>query len=132
MSNNKPNYVKLFNNALVSVCDIIRKSFPASLIGNNYTAIHNSLHNSENNSYLLEFGSHILLNKEFKQQILDGNDSFFTDYSNELYAEKSKLSVNNILRFKDIWTKLKVSDQIKIKKYLKLLIALSSGYLDSK
>lgn len=120
-----------FNNILVELCKLIKNIDPNSLIGDNYVAICGCLRNSANESYLLEFASRILTNKEFKKQILDGNDSFFTNYSNESYAKQSGLPIDSILIFKNIWKKCNLQAKNKVKNYMRLMVNYSDNYLNS-
>lgn len=122
--------VQQFNNTLVELCKLIKSVDPNSLIGNNYNAIHKCLYNSSKDEYLLEFGSKILTNKVYVDQIKKGNDKFFTEHNDESYSKESGLPINNILSFKNMWKKLNMTSKDQIKMYAKLLVSLASKHLD--
>ncbi len=122
--------VASFNNILLKLCKIVKKEYPNSLVGSNYSAIESKLLNSENDNILLTFANNVLVNDTYVEQIEKGNDKFFTDNAAKIFGDETILPMKNILDFTEMWRDLKTSEKNKIKSYLKLLLKLASKYIN--
>ncbi len=121
--------VSSFNNTLLKLCKLVKNEYPNSIVGSNYFAIESTLSNSNSDNYLMLFAGKILVNKTYIEQIKKGNDNFFMQ-NTSLFSGDSGLSIDNILNFKQMWIDLKDAEKNKIKQYLKILLKLSSKYMD--
>ncbi len=77
------------------------------------------------NSFIDNFVAHVL---QYKTQIMEGNDDFFLGKKYEEYASHDASYMNEIFKFKDIWTKISKNNKEIIIQYMQILCQLAEDY----
>lgn len=77
------------------------------------------------NSFIDNFVAHVL---QYKPQIMEGNDDFFLGKTYEEFNSHDSSYMNEIFKFKDIWTRISKNNKEIIIQYMQILCQLAEDY----
>jgi len=117
--------IMMFNSVLKDMSEILLTQFPDELLLKTYYEVLKEIFTMKPQEPISKFVFNIYKNKEYRKNIMTGNDEFFQDVKNLKDNDKIKL----FFQFRTYWKKLSKSKQVYIKNALKTMIEISELYI---
>jgi len=118
------NLQSLFNKVMLDLIEFISKYYPKSRIGK-YKIFISSILKNDNPKGILMFIEHVYKNKQYRENIRKGNDSFFIEQADIHQHEYKRL-----FDLKDIWLSLDDDSQKYIKKSMLTMLVITEKYIN--
>lgn len=124
--------IELFNTIIIDLKKIISKETAGNIAINIYSGVVDKIIETRKYEPISFFIRHIYSNDSYRNNIIEGNESFFADQNFDDITKEDEKKIKLLFQFKSYWKDFTLEKKEFIKNSMKTLVNICKKYIEEK